>query len=184
MPMLLQELAERSSAENEWAVERLGVEDRHLEERPQPAAAPEELRPHILRFARAATEFSVSRVSQLEGFMRLAVAALSEEPFGDSAEGLLRALLKSFESGRHLVRVTRSFWGSAERYQIPSERLDELDQAERRLDELAREMKRALEHRTANWQPADPARLAQGLQLARDGKTVTADEAQSWFRRS
>jgi hypothetical protein len=62
------------------------------------------------------------------------------------------------------------------------ERLDELDQAEARFEELAHEVTLALEHRAREWQPAEPARLSLGLQLAREGKTVKADEARARFR--
>jgi len=42
----------------------------------------------------------------------------------------------------------------------------------------------ALEHRAGGWQPADPARLADSLRLAREAKTVKADEARGWFRQA
>ena len=64
----------------------------------------------------------------------------------------------------------------------PPERLDELDQAEGRFEELAAEANAALEHRTKGWQPADPERLAQGLQMAREGEAVKSEEALARFR--
>ena len=45
------------------------------------------------------------------------------------------------------------------------------------------EAKLGLEHRSAEWQPADPDRLDLGLRLSREGKTVKADEARAWFHR-
>jgi hypothetical protein len=40
-----------------------------------------------------------------------------------------------------------------------------------------------VETSASDWPPADPTRLAEGLQQAREGKTVTPDEARTWFRR-
>ena len=35
---------------------------------------------------------------------------------------------------------------------------------------------KAIEHRLQPWQPSDPERFALGLKLAREGKTISADE--------
>jgi hypothetical protein len=182
MPQLLEDLAEETSASNRRVADRLDAEVRNLDERRLAVAALEELGEKALEMARMATDVAVSRVPQAEGFMRLALAELRQEPTGDSAERLLRALLDAFITGQQLVRVARLLWEAAEHLGITPERFDELDRAERRLEELAAQTKRALEHRSREWQPADPDRLAQGLQLAREGKIVSADEARARFR--
>jgi hypothetical protein len=51
------------------------------------------------------------------------------------------------------------------------------------LTQLAKETRRALEHRAEGRQPADPARLAQGLKEAREGRGLKAHQAKQWFRR-
>jgi len=73
-------------------------------------------------------------------------------------------------------------WVLAERLGVSPERVEELGKAERRFAQLAMHAQRALEHRTLGWHPADPERLALGLRMAREGKTVTADDARAWFR--
>jgi hypothetical protein len=183
MPMLLEDLAEETSASNRRVADRLDAEARNLDELRGTVAAWEELRPNVIELARLATDYAVSRAPLYEGFMRSAVAAVLKEPTGD-ADGLLGALLKSFKSGQRLVRAVRSLWETADQMGGAPERFDELDQGERRLEELTAEAERALEHRARDWQPADPDRLAQGLQLARAGKTVKAAEARAWFRRT
>lgn len=182
MALLLEDLAEETSASNRRVAERLDAEVRNLNDR-RPALAPEELGPVALEGARLATDYAVSRVPQAEGLMRLALAALRKEPTGESAEGLLRTLLATFNTCQQLVRAARSLGETAELSGVAPERFDELDRAQRRLEELATEAKRALEYRVREWQSAEPERLALGLQTARAGKTVKADEARAWFRR-
>jgi len=59
-----------------------------------------------------------------------------------------------------------------------------LDRAERRLLDLALQTKKALQHRTTEWQPSDLERLAKGLQLAKEGKVISADDALARYRGS
>jgi hypothetical protein len=183
MPMLLEDLAEETSAGNRRAADRLDAEARELDER-RTVAALEELRQQAVESARQATSYAVSRLPQAEGVWRLALVALRTTPTGEDAERLLRSLLTVFESGRRLVRAPRALWDLAGQMGAAPERLEELDQAEGRFEELESQTKLALEHRTRGWQPADPDRLALGLKLAREGKTVTADEARARFRRA
>jgi hypothetical protein len=200
MPLLLQDLAERFSAGNQWAADRLDREARDLGRQRAAAAqttngpttttpAPNEpqqseaLRQKAVESARQATGYAVSQASQAEEFWRLALAGLIQEPAGGDAERLLRTLLDVFESGRQLVRKSRALWEIAEQLGAAAGQRDELAQADERLTTWTAEATAALEHRARPWQPADPARLAAGLELAREGKTVTADEARAWFRR-
>jgi hypothetical protein len=183
MPQLLEDLAEETSASNRRVADRLDAEVRNLDER-RAGAAQVELGQNAVDVARVATDFAVSRVPQAVGFMRSALATLREEPIGEDAERLLRALLELFESDQGLIQRCRTLWGTSAQMGTAPERLDELNRAGRRIEELAAEVMRALEHRTRPWQPADPERLAQGLKLAREGKTVKADEARAWFRRA
>jgi hypothetical protein len=182
MPMLLEDLAEETSASNRRVADRLDAEARDLDELRRVDTL-EELRQKTVESARQATDYAVSRVPEAEGIWRSALAALRQKPTGEDAERLLRALLGVFESGQRLARSPRALWGIAEKLGAVPERLDELDRVEGRFQNLAAEVSVALEHRTHDWQPADPARLALGLQLAREGKTVTADEARKRFRR-
>ena len=181
MPMLLEDLAEETSASNRRLADRLDAEVQDLAER-RSLSAREDLSASGLDVARLAIDFAIARVPQAEGFMRAAVTELRKEPTGDSAEGLLKALLHAIESCLRLVRAARSLWLCFEQSGVVPERFDELDRAERRFEELAADAKLALEHRAGDWRPADPARLALGLQQAREGKTVKAEEARSWFR--
>ena len=57
------------------------------------------------------------------------------------------------------------------------DRRDELERAQKRLEDLIAETRRSLEHRRQGWNPADSERFALGLQMSREGKTVTADDA-------
>jgi len=150
MSMLLEDLAEETSASNRRAADRLDAEARSLDEMRRVVAALEELR---------------------------------QRPTGDDAERLLFTLLSMFESDLRLVRSARALWAIAGELGADPEPQDELDRAEKRFQQLAAEVRRALEHRADDWQPADPGRLEQGLQLTREGKTVPADEARTWFRR-
>jgi len=64
------------------------------------------------------------------------------------------------------------------------DRLDELEHAEKWFSERIADIKKGIESRLNPWQPADPERFARELKLAREGKTVSADEARTWFRRT
>jgi hypothetical protein len=205
MPMLLEDLAEETSASNRRAADRLDAEARDLhklerqveelqqkvvesarerEERRRMKAALEELRQRVVESAVQATDYALSRLPQAEGAWQLALAALRKKPTGVDAERLLRSFLGVFESCQRVVRSPRALWEMAQQVGAAPERLDELTRAEERFEVLAAEAKLALEHRAREWQPADSARLALGLQLTREGKTVKADEARARFRRT
>jgi hypothetical protein len=182
MPLLLEDLAEETSASNLRTAERLDAEAQELERLRQARSAREDLRQRIIDSARQATDHAISRIPQAEGVWRSALAALPTRS-QDECVRLLGHLVNAFESGQRLARSPRAMWQLAEQFKIAPERLDELERVERRFEQLAGEARAALEHRTQGWQPADPERLARGLQLAREGKTVKSDEALARFRR-
>jgi len=174
MPMLLEDLAQETSASNQRAADRLDAEARDLRHG-------KDLGAKALESARQAIDYAVARVPQDEGVWHSALAALGQQP-RDEAEHLLRSLLEVFASGLRLVRSSRSLWEIAAQTGAAPERLVELDRAERRFEQLVAEVNKALLHRAPNWQPSDPARLARGLELAEQGKALPADEARAWFR--
>jgi hypothetical protein len=133
--------------------------------------------------ARQAADYAASRLPQAERIWQSALAALVKEPTGNDAERLLRSVLAVFESDLRLAQAAHALWEVANQPETSTGPLDELARAEQRFEELAAEAKLALTHRASEWRPADPDRLTRGLQLAREGKTVTADEARAWFRR-
>jgi hypothetical protein len=112
----------------------------------------------------------------------LPLDTLRRKPTGPQAEHLLRTFLDVFESGQRLIRFPRALWEIARHAGVNSEPLDELDRADERFQQLAKETRLALEHRAGCWQPTDPERLALGLRQAREGRTVTAEEARARFR--
>jgi DNA repair ATPase RecN len=204
MPMLLQDLAEETWASNQRTADRLDAEVRELRELEREVkkleqerdetvreldelrgvmCALEELRHRAVESARQATSHVLSKLPQAEGVWRSGLAALRNDPTSDD-EKLIRTLLNDFESCLRLVRAARALWAIPEQLKVAPERIDELDQAEGRFTELAAEARVALDHRAREWRPADPARLALGLQLAQEGKTIKAAEARARFRRS
>jgi hypothetical protein len=183
MPMLLEDLAEETSASNLRAADRLDQEARALDERRRAEVTREKVRQDAVESARQATSYALARVAQAEAAWQLALVSLRKEPALAGAEQLLRSLLKVFESGQRLVRAPRTLWQIAEQVGAAPEQLGELAAAEQRFDDLAAQARLGLEHRAADWQPADPERLALGLQLAGDGKTISADEARARFHR-
>lgn len=182
MSLLLEDIAEETSASNLRTADRLDAEARELEELSQAKATLAELQVRILQSARLATEHAISRLPQVEGVWRSALVAFRVRS-NDECVRLLRHLVTVFESGERLARTPRTLWTLAQQAGIPPERLDELERIERRFGELASEARSSLDHRTKGWQPADPERLARGMQLAKEGKTVTAEEALARFRR-
>lgn len=182
MPLLLEDLAEETSASHRRTADRLDEEMRELERLGQ-ARDSHGLQQRIVASARQATDYAIDFLPPVEGIWRSTLALLPTLEAEDSAS-LLRHLQDIFEAGRRLTRSSRGLWNTGIRFGLAPERLDELDGTERRFDELAREARRTIDHRTEGWQPADPERLALGLRLAREGKTVKADEARAWFRRT
>src|SRR5262249_10575535 len=150
--------------------DRLDAETRALDEIRRMTAPLEDSRQRAVQSARQATEHVIARLPQAEGVRRSALEALRKTPTEDSGVRLLRHVLDVYESGQRLARSARALWKLAEQFGAIPERLDELERAERRFEELSAEARLALEHRGKDWQPADPDRLARGLQLAREGK--------------
>jgi hypothetical protein len=183
MPMLLEDLAEETWSSNQRMADRLDVEVRALDEARSAVIVLEESRQRVIESARQATDYAIARVPPAEGLWKQALAAIRTKPIGDESERVLRSLLGVFETGQRLVRAPRALWEIAGKMGAAAERLGEVNTAEARFAELAAEAKRALDFRAANWRPADPARLTQGLQMAAEGKAVNADEARAWFRR-
>jgi hypothetical protein len=182
MSILLEDLAEETSAGNWRAADRLDAEARDLSDQRRAECALGELRQQAIESARQATEYVLARLPQAEGVWKGALATLRKNPAVEDAVRLLRSLLIVFESGQRLVRTPRALWNLAQEMETKPERLEELDQAEARFAELVQEAKRAIEFRQRERHPADPARLALGLQQAREGKTVNSEEARAWFK--
>jgi hypothetical protein len=180
MPMLLADLAEETSATE---AERLDAQTRFLARLRRTVETQPELDPENIEIARLATDYVLIRLQLVEDFWKLALTTLRKKLTGADAERVLRTHLHLFESGQDFVRMVRALWALVEQRGTTPERLDDLERAERRFEKLTTEAKQALEHRARDWRPADPERLAQGLQLAREGKTVKADEARARFRR-
>jgi hypothetical protein len=182
MSLLLEDLAKEASASNRRTADRLDAEARELEDL-QRTAVRQEVRQRAVESAQQATDHALSRLPQAEGVWRSTLSALRQRTHRDAEEQLLQQAIDVFDSTRRLILPARALWKTAEAAGASPERLDELDRAQERLEELAGEARSALEHRTKGWRPADPERLARGLELAREGKTVKADEALARFRR-
>ena len=183
MPTLLDDLAAESAASNRRVAARLNKERRELSELRRASSSREPF-VHGVFEARQATDDALSRLMQAEVLWRSALATLRQAPTADDAVGLLRTLLQVFESGDEVVQSVRALWQEAEKFGAAAERLDDLDQAATWFKQQITDAQKAIEHRIRPWQPADPERFARELKLAREGKTVTADEARAWFRRT
>jgi hypothetical protein len=79
-----------------------------------------------------------------------------------------------FEAGQRLCKLPRELRGVAKNLGVSPEQIDELDRTRQRFEELASEARLALKHREEGWESVDADRLALGLQLAREGKTITS----------
>ena len=181
MPLLLEDLAEETSTSNRRTADRFDAETHELGNLPEALDGLHGLQERIVDSARHASDYAISRLPQAESLWRSALAMLPITSAEVSID-ILRHLVDAFESGQRLARSPRSMWDLVERFGVSPERLEELGEAEKRFAQLAMHARRSLEHRTQAWQPADPERLALGLRMAREGKTVTADEARAWFR--
>jgi hypothetical protein len=187
--MLLQELVEESSKSDHWAVEKLDAEARRFDEVERTEAGLQRLREVATAYVTVAAEFAINRVSQVEGYWKSSLAILSNKSIDENAAViLLQSLLKSFESSltmiQSVLRQRPKIAAALRTEQQWPKRFEELDHAERRLLEMASDAKKSLQHRTAWRQPSDPDRLAEGLELARQGKVVSADEVRARYCRS
>jgi hypothetical protein len=175
---LLEDLMEETSASNRRVADRLDEETRNLDQQRQVA----DVRQSVVEAARQATRYTIARLPQAEGVWGSAITVLAKKPLGEDAERLLRGLLEVFESGQRLVQAPRRLWELAIRVGAQPEAIDELEKVEKRFKELAEEVHGALEHRSRDWKPRDPERFAAGLQAAREGKAIKAEEARARFR--
>jgi hypothetical protein len=80
MPLLLEDLAEESSASNRRVAGRLEAEARELRELRRFAAELEELRQKCVESARQATAYVIARVPEAEAFWRSVLMALRMDP--------------------------------------------------------------------------------------------------------
>jgi hypothetical protein len=187
MPELLEELAEETSTSNRRIAERLDAEFRRLtgllEEQERSLAAVQQgladrsgLCARSVESAEQATDHVVARMAEIEGIWKSLLNALKRNPLREDAEAMLSAALALFESGRVLLGRPSELWKFALALGAKSDRPGELAAAGQWLDGLIAEATAAREHRSGEWKPSDPERFAQGLQLAREGKTVKAEK--------
>ena len=184
MPVLLEDLVLETSASLRRAADRLDEEAKNLDDQHRADAGLDELKRKTVESARQATRYALSRLPQTEAVWESAIVALREKIGSDDAKRLLRSLGSVFEAGQRLFKAPRELWALANSLGASVEGMAEIDQARQRFEDLAREIRLALEHREWGWQATDADRLAQGLQLAREGKTIKADAARSRFRRN
>jgi hypothetical protein len=194
MSMLLEDLAEETSASNRRLADRLEEEAQNLlrlELELSPAVASEctadaqlqTVRQKVLDSAHQATDYVISRIATCEVIWHETLARLRENPSGDDAEGLLQTVLEGLHSGQRLIHAVRCLWTVPQKLGATPERLQDLDRAEQWFHTRAEEAERALEHRASGWQPSAPDRFALGLQHAREGRTIPPTEARARFRR-
>ena len=102
MPLLLEDLAEETSASNRRMADRLDEETRELERLGQALNVLHGLQQRIVESSRNATDYAISRLPQAEGVWRSALAALPTMSAEESVE-LLRHLLNLSEAGQRRV---------------------------------------------------------------------------------
>jgi hypothetical protein len=183
MPMLLEDLADETSASIGRAADRLDEEVRVLDDLLHTQLELEELKRKSVEPARQATDYAISQLPQAEALWSSVIVALREVSENE-AKRLLRSFLTVCESGQRLCKVPRKIWDFVDNQGSAAEQLDELDRTRRRFEDLASAARLALKHRENGWQPADADRLALGLQLAREGKTITSDQTRARFSRT
>jgi predicted RNase H-like nuclease (RuvC/YqgF family) len=205
MTLLLHDLAEETKASNQRLADRLDEEARDLrrlereceelrqnvtesgaevDEVRHATAALKQLQQRGVESARQATDYAITLRPRSEVIWLGSIAQLRKNPNQEEAVRLLQGLLNVLLSGEQVVQSARSLWRVPQELGTVPERLEELDQAAEWFQKRAAEARLALEHRSSSWQPADPDRLKLGLQLAREGKAIAADEARARFRRS
>jgi predicted transcriptional regulator len=184
MPMLLGDLADETSASMRRAAERLTAEVRELGGQTHAPAEQAALRRRTIESARQATTFVVSSLPLAEAMWESALERLREAPFGEDATRLLKGMHGVFVGGQVLCRLPRDLWAEAASLGAAADPAGELDRVQARFAQLAAEARKAIDHRELSWQPADPERLARGLQQAREGKVVSAEEVLRRFRAS
>lgn len=183
MPLLLEDLADEATQSNQRIAARFTEELRRLETL-QREGVGESVSLAAVEAAEQATDLVQAQVAQAESNWTTTVKLLGKNPLRADAEDIIRSALRLLESARELVSLLRGLWTLATRLDTAASRLIELEPLEHRLDRSIAEAERALKHRKDGWQAADPNRLAEGLRLSRDGKIVTAEEAQARFRSS
>lgn len=182
MPMLLEDLAEQICVSIQRVANRLDEEARLVEALQLTQEKLEELKRKTAEPARQATKYAISQLPQAEALWSSAIVAFRDMS-EDDAKRLLRSFLAAFESGQRLCRTPQKLWNFVENHGASPEQLDRLEQTRLRFQELASEAKSALKQREDGWQPADAERLALGIQLASEGKTITSDQARARFHR-
>jgi hypothetical protein len=204
MPLLLEDIAEETKSSTQRLAERLDAEahdlaalEREAAELQRKVTEPHQVdslrqltatlkkfRTRAVESAQEAIDYAISQMPRCEVLWLSGLTKLRQNPRGEDAGRLLRLLLDVFTAGLRFVRAARGLWQITQRFGTPADRVEELDRADEWFQHRVREAQSALEHRGGSWQPADPERLRLGLQLAREGRTVKAGEAQARFRHS
>jgi hypothetical protein len=188
MPHLLIDLAEETSASNQRTVERLATELQELmrarDQWPEPSDRTPELLQRVTDTASQVEDYVLSQVPQVEAIWSGTLRILRHGPPVGGPEPLLTSALQVFESAYDLFKYAHEMWDLVATIGAATNQRDELNLANRRVEQLITEVRKSLEFRRSGWKPSDPERFAAGQQLAREGKTVKAEEARNWFRPS
>ena len=184
MPMLLEDLAEETSASDRRVAERFDAENRDLDEFLRSETDLKNRRQRIARSAQFALEFGLLILPRYESLWHAALGVLRELGTSDRSIPFLRDFQRVLESGQRLIGSCRTLCGRASEIGLVLDRLEELERADSWFQGRVAETKKAIEHRIHPWQPSDPERFALGLKLAREGKTISSDEVLARFRRA
>ncbi len=144
----------------------------------------DQLREVVLQSAQQAAAHAFHRAREVESDWPHSLTWLRTHQDWSDRENLLKLLLHSFETDQQFARSARRLLVSVQPNGIQSETVNDLQQAEKLFGDLAREVTRMLSRKKIEWEPSDPARLERGLQSAKEGNTVKADVAKTWFRRT
>src|SRR5579859_3613405 len=180
MPAVLEYVAEETSARDRRIADRFAAEDRDLDQ----VADLENRQRRSIKSAREVLEVCLSFLPGYEGLWRSFLVWMREPWSRDESVQHLRVFQRLFEASQHMMATCRTLCNRATAMGATLDRLDELEHAEKWFSERIADIKKGIESRLNPWQPADPERFARELKLAREGKTVSADEARTWFRRT
>jgi hypothetical protein len=173
MPTLLEDLAREMSASYRRVADRLDAEGREMDDRQE-----------ALEAAQEGTDYVLSQLPLGKGYWQWALTKIRKNPPAEQAMHILRAYLGLCESVLIAVEAVRNLWITAERLGAAPERFAELAEVDTWFKDRIADVRQGIESRLHPWHPSDPERFALGLKLAREGKTIPADELIARFRRT
>jgi hypothetical protein len=145
-----------------------------------PSQNTDSVRRRAARSARELIRFTLSRRGDARAVWQGALEVIEDGLNGEQSREVMRVVQDVIDRWFGLARKSRDWWRDVEAATgAKPELLDELDAAEKDVQDVRSAAEKVLGFLTRPRPPIDPARLEQGIKDIAEGRFKTAEQAQS-----